>query len=45
LRRAAPPGAYLRVYATDEIALTPDAYDARLDVDLDLAGTGETAYP
>ena len=33
------------VYATDEIALTPDAYDARLDVDLDLAGTGDTAYP
>ena len=24
------------VYATDEIALTPDAYDARLGVDLDL---------
>jgi hypothetical protein len=24
------------VYATDEIALTPDAYDARLGVNLDL---------
>lgn len=28
------------VYATDEIALTPDAYDAHLGLDLDLGGTG-----
>jgi hypothetical protein len=27
-----------RVYATDEIALTPDAYDARLDIALATAG-------
>jgi TnpA family transposase len=33
------------VYATDEIALKPDAYDARLGVGLDLAGTGTTPHP
>jgi TnpA family transposase len=34
------------VYATDEIALTPDAYDARLGVDLDRPASGQsTSYP
>jgi hypothetical protein len=33
------------VYSTDEIALKPDAYDARLGVRFDLAGTGTTPHP
>jgi hypothetical protein len=33
------------VYSTEEIALKPDAYDARLGVRLDLADTGTTPHP
>ena len=33
------------VYATDEIALTPEPFNAHLGVDLDLAGTGTTPRP